>query len=748
MKIRTVHSALAAALLAAIVGQVTIPSAESAAVQAATKTAPKKAAKPAAPAKAPAAADANAAADDDPYLWLEDVTAPKSLDWVQQRNAESAKAITTKPGFDAMEARFLEIMNSKAKIATVEKIGAYYYNFWKDQDHERGIWRRTTLAEYRKDQPLWETVLDLDALSKTENTQWVFHGVEALSPEYTRCLMKLSRGGADAEVVREFDLGSKSFVAGGFTLPEAKSEIEWKSQDAIYVGTDFGPGSMTTSGYPRIVKEWKRGTPMSSATTIYEGKADDIEVGAYRDDTPGFEKDFVYRAITFYTNQTFLLRDGKLIPIDKPDDADMGTFRDWLLLKLRTDWTIDGKTWPKGALLAAKFDDFLAGKRDFHVLFEPTARKSLEEYTVLRNTILLNELDNVHNRIYALRYEKGAWTRNAIPGLPELGQGYVKAVDSHESDDYWLTTTDFTTPTRFYIGSVGKGAAEKLKEQPAFFDASRLEVSQHDAVSKDGTKIPYFQVSPKGMKLDGANPTLLYGYGGFEISELPTYSGTRGAGWLEKGGVLVVANIRGGGEFGPSWHQAGVKEERHHCYEDFIAVGEDLVKRRITTPQHLGCIGGSNGGLLTGNMLVMRPDLFGAVVSQVPLLDMRRYHKLLAGASWMGEYGNPDDPKEWAFIQEWSPYQKMQAGVKYPPTLFTTSTRDDRVHPGHARKMVAKMIDQGHEVYYYENIEGGHGGAATNAQTAHMWALAYMFLWSELGKEQGMSTAKGEPKQP
>ena len=689
-----------------------------------------------------------ASSDADPFLWLEDVTAEKSLDWVKQRNAESAKAIVARPGFDAMEARFLEIYDSKAKIATVNKIGRYYYNFWKDPDHERGIWRRTSLEEYRKAQPAWETVLDLDALSKTDSIAWVWHDVEPLSPNDTRCLMKLSRGGADAEVVREFDLSTKSFVAGGFTLPEAKSEIEWKSQDAIYVGTDFGPGSMTTSGYPRIVKEWKRGTPMSSATTIYEGKADDIEVGAYRDDTPGFEKDFVYRAITFYTNQTFLLRDGKLIPIDKPDDADMGTFRDWLLLKLRTDWTIDGKTWPKGALLAAKFDDFLGGKRDFHVLFEPTARKSLEEYTVLRNTILLNELDNVHNRIYALRYEKGAWTRNAIPGLPELGQGYVKAVDSHESDDYWLTTTDFTTPTRFYIGSVGKGAAEKLKEQPAFFDASRLEVSQHDAVSKDGTKIPYFQVSPKGMKLDGANPTLLYGYGGFEISELPTYSGTRGAGWLEKGGVLVVANIRGGGEFGPSWHQAGVKEERHHCYEDFIAVGEDLVKRRITTPQHLGCIGGSNGGLLTGNMLVMRPDLFGAVVSQVPLLDMRRYHKLLAGASWMGEYGNPDDPKEWAFIQEWSPYQKMQAGVKYPPTLFTTSTRDDRVHPGHARKMVAKMIDQGHEVYYYENIEGGHGGAATNAQTAHMWALAYMFLWSELGKEQGMSTAKGEPKQP
>jgi len=448
------------------------------------------------------------------------------------------------------------------------------------------------------------------------------------------------------------------------------------------------------------------------------------------------------------TQGTFLRRDGKLILIEKPDDAEMGTFRDWLLIRLRTDWAVNGKTWPRGALLATKLDDFMAGKRDFQMLFEPTARKSLDEYTTTHGAILVNELDNVHNRIFAMRPEKGSWTRTALPGIPEFGKAFVSAVDSHESDDYWLTTTDFTTPTRFLIGRVGAGPAELLKQQPAYFDASRLEVSQHEAISKDGTRIPYFQVSTKGMKADGSTPTLLYGYGGFEISELPTYSATRGAGWLEKGGVLVVANIRGGGEFGPAWHQAGVKEERHHCYEDFIAVGEDLVKRKITTPSHLGCIGGSNGGLLTGNMLVMRPDLFGAVVSQVPLLDMRRYHKLLAGASWMGEYGNPDDPKEWAFIQEWSPYQHMQAGVKYPPTLFTTSTRDDRVHPGHARKMVAKMLDQGHDVLYYENIEGGHGGAATNAQSAHMWALAYMFLWGELGGSEGTSAAKGEPKQP
>ena len=405
MKLPHVHHAIAAALATLIAGPATIaPHVLSAATN---------------PPDSPGAQEA---ASDDPFLWLEDVDGSKCLEWVRQRNAESAKAITTKSGFDAMEARFLEILDSKAKIPTVAKIGSHYYNFWKDQDHERGIWRRTTLEEYRKAEPAWETVIDLDALSKTENTPWVWHGVEALPPDYSRCLMKLSRGGADAEVVREFDLVAKWFVTDGFSLPEAKSDVEWKDKDVLYVGTDFGPGSMTTSGYPRIVKEWRRGTPLTSAAIVYEGKADDIAAGGWRDDTPGFEKDFIYRAITFYTNQVFLRRDGKLILIEKPDDADIGTFREWMLLKLRTDWTANGKTWPQGALLATRFEDFLAGKREFQMLFEPTARKSLDDYATTRNAILLNELDNVHNRIYALRYEKGAWTRASLPGLPALGK--------------------------------------------------------------------------------------------------------------------------------------------------------------------------------------------------------------------------------------------------------------------------------------------------------------------------------------
>ena len=668
----------------------------------------------------------------DPYLWLEDVTGDSALTWVGQRNAESTKELAESEEFKAMNARMLDILNSTAKIPYVTKIGPYFYNHWKDKDHERGLWRRTTLDEYAKDEPAWETVLDLDALSKAENENWVWHGADPLPPDYTRCLLSLSRGGADADVVREFDLVQKSFVDKGFFVPEAKSAFNWKDENVLFLGTDFGPGSMTSSGYPRIVKEWRRGTPMDAATVVYEGEPEDVWIGGYRDHTPGFERDFVSRAITFYTNELYVRRDGKLVKIDKPDDANASVHRQWLLLELRSDWTVGGKTWPAGALLAANFDDFLGGKRTFDMLFEPTERKSLAEFAPTRDAIILNELDNVRNKLYVLRYTEGAWTRTPMNGLPEFGAIKVSAVDSRESDDYWLTIADFTTPTSLHLGAAGAGAAKKLKQTPVYFDASHLAVTQHEAVSKDGTRVPYFLVSPKKLKLDGTAPTLLYGYGGFEVSEMPSYSGVRGAGWLESGGVLAVANIRGGGEFGPKWHQAALKANRTRAYEDFIAVGEDLVRRKITSPRHLGCMGGSNGGLLVGNMLTMRPDLWGAIVCQVPLLDMQRYNKLLAGASWMGEYGNPDEPEEWKFIQGFSPYHNVKTDVKYPRTLFTTSTRDDRVHPGHARKMVAKMRDQGHDVVYYENIEGGHGGAATNKQSAYMWALAYTFLRNQL----------------
>ena len=668
----------------------------------------------------------------DPNQWLEAVEDEKALSWVRTQNEDSVDELTRSGDFKRIQARTLEILDSDARIPYVDKMGPHYYNFWRDAANPRGLWRRTSLDEYRKSEPAWETVLDLDALAKAEDKNWVFSGAECLEPEYRRCLMSLSIGGADATVVREFDTVSKSFVEGGFQLQEAKSGISWIDQDTVFVGTDFGPGSMTTSGYARIAKRWKRGTPLAAAETVFEGKPEDVWAYAFADTTPGFQRQGVYRGITFYTNEAFLLQDGKLVKIDKQDSANVNLHREWLLIELREDWTVGGKTWPAGALLVAKLDEYMAGKRDLAALFTPTERSSLAGYTPTLNHIIVNELDNVKNRLYVLTPGADGWKREPLPGLPEFGTISVGAVDATESDAYFVTVTDFLTPTSLLHGEVGKGAPETLKSMPAFFDASGLAVSQHEATSADGTRVPYFQVANKDLKLDGSNPTVLYGYGGFEVSMTPNYSAAIGDSWLNKGGVYVVANIRGGGEFGPKWHQAALKANRHKAYEDFIAVAEDLIARKVTSTPHLGTLGGSNGGLLMGNMLTLRPDLWGAIVCQVPLLDMQRYHTLLAGASWMGEYGNPDDPKEWEFIQTFSPYHNVKADVKYPRTLFTTSTRDDRVHPGHARKMVAKMKDQGHDVLYFENIEGGHGGAANNAQRAFMTALAWTFFAREL----------------
>jgi prolyl oligopeptidase len=692
---------------------------------------------------APVAADAmpNADPSDDPYLWLEDVDGERALDWVRARNDETAAVLQTS-AFDTLEKRVLGILDSDARIPYVEKLGPWYYNFWTDAKNPRGLWRRTTFAEYRKQEPAWETVLDLDALGAAEHENWVWKGADCLKPAYKRCLVSLSRGGADAHVVREFDLETKDFVASGFTVSEAKTNSAWLDADTLYVATDFGPGSMTTSGYARIVKIWKRGTPLESAETLFEAKGDDMLAYAVRDHTKGYERDFVGRLMTFYTNEMYVRRGSELVKIDKPDSSKATIHRDLLLLELREDWSIGGATYAAGALIAIDFEAFLSGARRFDILFSPTARKSLAAVSPTLNAILVNELDNVHNRVYALRRTGGKWTRAALPAMSRFGTVSVGSVDADESDDYFMAVTDFVTPTRLFFGSIGKRQPgkretakrepEMLKRLPEFFDATGLVVTQHEVASKDGTKIPYFEVSRQGTAHDASNPTLLYGYGGFEVSMVPQYSATLGAGWLEKGGTYVLANIRGGGEFGPQWHRAALKANRHKAYEDFIAVAEDLVRRKVTRPRHLGIQGGSNGGLLVGNMLTMRPDLFGAVVCQVPLLDMRRYHRLLAGASWMDEYGDPDDPREWSFIRTFSPYHNVKSGVTYPPSLLMTSTRDDRVHPAHARKMAAKMRDAGQSVLYYENIEGGHGGAADNRQLAHMYALAYTFLWKHL----------------
>jgi prolyl oligopeptidase len=671
---------------------------------------------------------------DDPYRWLEEVLGEKPMAWVKERNTESTGELARSDRFRALEGRIREILDSDARIPTVQKEGRYCYNFWRDAKNPRGLWRRTTLEEYRKEKPAWEVVLDLDDLAAREHENWVWHGSQALRPEYRHALISLSRGGADAAIVREFDLEKKAFTVVGYALPEAKSRVSWRNADSLFVGTDFGPGSLTDSGYPRVVKEWKRGTPLADAAVVFEGRAEDMGVNAHRDLTPGFERDIITRTPTFFTSETFLRRDGRLVKIEKPDDARASFHREWLLVQLRTDWTVGGKTYPAGALLAIELEAFLKGDRGFDLLFEPTERKSLASFSPTRHFLILNELDNVRSRIEVLSRRDDGWHREPMPGLPDLVEASAHAVDPDDSDDYFLNTTGFLTPTTLAMGTAGGGPAETLKRLPAFFDAKGLAVTQHEAVSKDGTRVPYFQVARADLALDGTNPTLLYGYGGFQLPMRPTYNPTVGAAWLEKGGVYVVANIRGGGEFGPKWHRAALKAGRHKAYEDFIAVAEDLIGRKVTSTARLGTTGRSNGGLLMGNMLTRRPDLFGAIVCGSPLLDMKRYSHLLAGASWMGEYGNPDVLEEWAFIRTFSPYHNVEKSAKYPRILITTSTRDDRVHPGHARKMAAKMREQGHDVLYYENIEGGHAAAADNKQRAFMDALDYTFLWNELRK--------------
>ncbi|MDY0060514.1 MAG: prolyl oligopeptidase family serine peptidase [Myxococcota bacterium] len=686
---------------------------------------------PPAPGTAPPPAAA-APAPDDPYLWLEEVQGERALAWVRDRNAASAAVLDAAPGFAELERRLLGILDSKERIPMINKRGRWYYNLWKDAQNPRGLWRRTTLAQYRQPNPQWETVLDLDALGAAEGESWVFQGALCLRPAQRLCLLLLSRGGADANVVREFDLQTKRFVRGGFSLPEAKNRVGWIDANTLFVGTDFGPGSLTDSGYPRVVKRWRRGTPLTAATPAYEVLATDIGVNAWHDPTRGFTRDLLRRAITFYTNEVYLLRGGKWVKVAKPDSAEARVFREWLFLELRDDWSVAGKTWPAGALLAIRLEEFLAGGRGFDLLFTPAARTSLVAFSPTRHHVLINVLDNVRSRIEVLTPGTGGWTRQPVPGAPELATVSVEPVDPDEADEYFLTISGYTTPTSLLLGTAGGAALQQLKQLPALFDATGLEVSQHEAVSADGTRIPYFQVARRGLALDGKNPTLLYGYGGFEVSLLPKYTATVGAAWLEQGGVYVVANLRGGGEFGPRWHKAALKANRPRAYEDFSAVAEDLVRRQVTSPQQLGAQGGSNGGLLMGNMLTRRPELFGAIVCMAPLLDMRRYHTLLAGASWMGEYGNPDDPTEWAFLEGISPYHQVKPGVRLPPALFTTSTRDDRVHPGHARKMMAKLLADEQPVLFYENIEGGHGGAADNKQAAHVAALAYTFLWQRL----------------
>lgn len=669
---------------------------------------------------------------DDPYVWLEDVTGDKALDWVRSKNKVSQAKLESDPSFEPLRKDLLAIMDSNERIPAVSKYGSYLYNFWRDKKNPRGLWRRTTMDEYRKANPNWEVVLDLDALGKAENENWVWGGADLLRPDYKLALISLSRGGADADVTREFDIEKKEFVKGGFEREEAKGSMGWIDRDRVYISTDFGPGSMTESGYPRIVKEWKRGTPLSEAKVVYEGVATDMSIGAYHDDTPGYERDFVNRTLAFYNDELYLREDsGILTKIEVQNSANKSVFRDYLALELREPWEVNGKKYAAGSLIVTNFKEFLAGKREFQTIFAPSDSTALSGFGVTKDYLYINVLEDVKSRIYVFKLGATEWKSEPLVGAPAFGTLGVRAVDEDESNEIFMTSTDYLTPTTLSYGTIGN-ELEKLKQLPNFFDGAGLQISQNFAKSADGTMIPYFMVAKKDLELNGKQPTLLYGYGGFEISMQPGYSGSVGRAWLTQGGVYVVANIRGGGEYGPRWHQAALKANRLRAYEDFAAVAEDLIKRKVTSPEKLGIQGGSNGGLLVGNMVTLYPNLFKAAVCQVPLLDMKRYHKLLAGASWMAEYGNPDVPEDWKFIQTFSPYQNVTKEKKYPSVLFTTSTRDDRVHPGHARKMMAKMEEMGHSVLYYENIEGGHGGAANNEQAAFMQSLAFVFLKQQL----------------
>jgi prolyl oligopeptidase len=676
----------------------------------------------------------------DPNLWLEEVQGDKALAWVRERNAVSTALLQAQPLFADNRAKVLEVLNNRDQIPRVTRRGDYLYNFWRDAKNPRGLWRRTHLEEYRKVQPKWDVLIDLDALGKAENENWVWGGSDCLAPDYNRCLISVSRGGADAKVTREFDIAKREFVKDGFYLPEAKSQLDWVDINTVYVGTDFGPGSMTRSGYARIIKRWKRGTPISEAQLMYEGKESDVAAFATVDKTPNFERTVFGRSTDFYNTEINVLVDGKLVKIDKPSDASLSWQREWAFLLLKSDFKVAERAYKSGSLLAIKFDALMRGERSFELLFEPTATRSLSRSgpTTTRDFLLLNILDNVSGRIEELQYLGGKWQRREVKAPSPGALGAVGMHDPFVKDDplanhYSMSYLDFLTPASLYLSKAGSDERELLKRNPTFFDSTGMRAEQRFATSKDGTQVPYFVVYPKGVKTDGTNPTVLYGYGGFQISMTPFYSGGWGTTWLQRGGVFVVANIRGGGEFGPTWHQSAIKQNKQKSYDDFAAVAEDLIKAGITKSQHLGIMGGSNGGLLVGAVMVQRPELFGAVVCSVPLLDMQRYHKLLAGNSWMAEYGNPEKADEWAYISQYSPYHNVKKGVKYPKVLFATSTRDDRVHPGHARKMAARMLEQGHDVLYFENIEGGHGGASNNEQRANLVALENTFLWVNLG---------------
>eukprot|EP00667_Euglena_gracilis_P003903 EG_transcript_3914 len=687
----------------------------------------------------------NWSSKDGEHAWLEEVTGEKALEWVRARNAEAVAALGD-PAGSALYRRVLSILDCKDKIPHPRKIGQHLYNFWQDAQNPRGIWRRTTFDSFRTTEPAWEVVLDVDALGRAEGVSWVWHGHTLLEEEDghdpTRTLVALSREGADADEKREFDLVTKQFVPDGYRLPEAKSSVSWLSRDMLLVSTDFGEGSLLENGCPRTVREWRRGTPLRDARLVYEGEHSDISITGYFIRHAGHAFEWRYRYLSFFAYHKFVRPaahdDWTELPL--PLHSQISQFRDQVLVTLREEWELQGQTFRCGSLLAFDLPRLLdmGLEAPATLLFQPTPTCSLDSFTSTCNFVILELLDTVKSRLHFWKFEAGQWVDVGAEPEAAVRGCSLRAVDSDVNDAYFFTACSFTQPSTLTLVDAAAGGPaaprEVLKALPAQYNATGLVEEQLHCRSADGTAIPYFVVRRADMALDGSTPVLLYGYGGFECSMTPWYTAVVGTTWLEAGGCYVLANLRGGGEFGPAWHQAAVKENKQKSYDDFIAIAEDLIARGITSPQRLAIRGGSNGGLLVGAVMVQRPDLFGAVVCEAPLLDMRRFHRLALGATWVSEYGNPDTD-DWDFIQRYSPYHNLNPAVTYPPLLVTASTRDDRVHPYHSRSFVARLLDlgKGGATHYYENIEGGHGGAADNPQLAFMTCLYISLLRRTVG---------------
>ena len=671
----------------------------------------------------------------DPYLWLEELNGPKALDWVKAENAKTLAVLQGDSRFAGFYAQALAIGQAEDRIPYPDLISGRVFNFWQDSVHVRGIWRSTTLAEYAKAAPAWTTVLDLDALATSEGKNWIWHGADCDSPSRQRCLLDLSEGGEDAGTVREFDLGTGRFVPGGFELPRGKQSAAWASEDTLLVSREWAPGEVTTSGYAYIIKSLARGMPLASATEIYRGTPSDVGASPFAmTDGQGHRALGVARDLSFFESEKRLLTPAGLRQLDMPRKAGLqGMIQGRILIRLAEPWTTGGATFTAGSLVSVDLAAATAdpGHLQPTALFVPGPRESFEGAAATRDRLVVTTLDNVRGRAYL--YEPvagGSWSRRRLD-LPDNSALFLVTTDDR-SGDAFLGVTGFLAPTTLVHVNADAGSWTVSKAIAPKFDASTHVVEQLEATSKDGTRIPYFVVRPRTLKYDGTAPAILNAYGGFQASSTPFYGGTMGKVWLEHGGVFVLANIRGGGEFGPAWHEAGLKTNRQRIYDDFAAVAQDLIRRKITSPRRLGIMGGSNGGLLMGVEFTQHPELYRAVDIQVPLLDMLRYEQIQAGASWVGEYGSVSVPEERAFLASISPYNNLKPGLKYPEPLIWTTTKDDRVGPQHARKFAAKLGAMGIPYLFYEVLEGGHGAGANIKERAFTNALEYTYFTRKL----------------